>query len=259
MPTDIPNKARVGIPWRTLQEQREGKRDKWDLYRESVQKAGGDAEPISLELRDPDLQEVLKNFDAFVLPGSPADVNPKSYGAARHSKTVTLDPERDRTDLAILEHALRAGKPVLAICYGCQILNVFCHGTLIQDIPSETGSVVRHGKTDLDAGAKTGDLEHRARLAEGSRIAKLAGETSVRINSSHHQAIGKPGDSLIVSCRSEDGVVEGVEWADKAHWIVGVQWHPERMPGDPLAQRLFQDFVSVAAAARSRVAAAERS
>jgi putative glutamine amidotransferase len=258
MPTDIPNKARVGIPWRTLEEQREGKRDKWDLYRESVQRAGGDAEPVSLDLSAPDLQEVLTNFDAFVLPGSPADVNPHSYGTPRHSKTVTLDPDRDRTDLAILEYALRAHKPVLAICYGCQILNVFCHGTLIQDIPSETGSVVHHGKTDLEAGAKMGDLEHRAHLMEGTRLAMLAGETGVTINSSHHQAIDKPGDSLIVSCRSEDGIVEGVEWADKAHWIVGVQWHPERMQNDPLARKLFQDFVS-AAAARSRVGAGERS
>lgn len=258
MPSGNPNKPRVGIPWRTLKEQREGKKDKWDLYRQSIERAGASAEPISLDLSPSDMEETLKSFDAFVLPGSPADVDPRSYGAPRHPKTITLDPDRDRTDLTILDHALQANKPVLAICYGCQILNVFRRGTLVQDLPSETGTAIRHGKTDQDSGATAGDLEHRASLVEGSRVARLAGGTSVVINSSHHQAIDKPGDTLIVSCRSEDGVVEGVEWADKAHWILGVQWHPERMPEDPLARKLFEEFVS-AAAARLRVPAAERS
>lgn len=258
MPSGNPNKPRVGIPWRTLKEQREGKKEKWDLYRQSAERAGASAEPISLDLSPSDLGDVLKSFDAFVLPGSPADVDPELYGAPRHPMTVTLDPDRDRTDLAILEHALHADKPVLAICYGCQILNVFRHGTLVQDVPSETNSQVRHGKTDLGAAATTGDLEHRAHILAGSKLAKLSGSAQVVINSSHHQAIDKPGQDLTVSCRSDDAVIEGVEWADKTRWIIGVQWHPERMPEDPLARKLFEEFVS-AAAARLRVPAAERS
>jgi putative glutamine amidotransferase len=165
-----------------------------------------------------------------------------------------LDPNRDTTDQAILAHAFRSSKPVLAICYGCQILNVYLQGSMIQDIPdvlSDRPEAVAHGSTDLAAGAKSGDQAHEAVLAAGSLLAKLAGSSVAHINSSHHQAIDKPGEKLRITARAPDGTVEGVEWTGGSNWVVGVQWHPERMPDDPFAQRLFQEFV---AAARSREA-----
>jgi len=243
----------VGIPWRTTQEQHEGKRDKLDFYFNAVRKAGAEPQEVSLEQSAEQLAHQLADLDGFVLPGSPADVDPRRYGASRHPKTVILDPNRDATDEAILTHALNASKPVLAICYGCQILNVHLHGTLLQDIPTTTPEALAHGYSDLPPGERKEDARHAASFAPASRLAGLHGATAAEINSSHHQAIDRPGEKLRVTAQSPDGVIEGVEWVGDSNWVVGVQWHPERMPDDLLAQRLFQDFV-VAIRAREAVA-----
>jgi putative glutamine amidotransferase len=144
---------------------------------------------------------------------------------------------------------------VLAICYGCQILNVHLKGTLVQDIHTEKPASAPHGTTDLPPGSVKGDIEHQAQFAPESRLAKLNGSRAVTINSSHHQAIDKPGENLRVAAHAPDGTIEAVEWTGSPNWVVGVQWHPERMPDDPLTQRLFQQFV---AAARAREAIAHR-
>jgi len=251
---EIQGKPRVGIPWRTREEERARNTEKLDFYFDAVRRAGGEPEHVSLELTDEDLQKLVATFDAFLLPGSPADVDPVRYAEPRHRKTKTLDAYRDRTDSTILEYALAEHKPVLAICYGCQILNVHQGGTLIQDIPSEKPGTDAHGKTDLAASATTKDLEHDARLAEGSTLQKLAGAMEVRINTSHHQAIDRPGEKLRVTARGTDGIIEGVELQSPGDWVVGVQWHPERMPQDNLAQKLFADFVGAARESRPQAA-----
>jgi putative glutamine amidotransferase len=251
------SRPRVGIPWRTSQEEREGTREKLDDYFAAVSKAGGEPVGISLSLPDSQLKNLVTGLDAFVLPGSPADVDPARYGQPRHDKTKTLDLNRDRSDSTILAHAFDSGKPVLAICYGCQILNVHLKGTLIQDIPEvrpNRPNAVPHGTTDLAVGAKRGDQNHGASLTAGSILAKLAGSSAAHINSSHHQAIDQPGEKLRVTAQSPDGIIEAVEWTGDSNWVVGVQWHPERMPDDPFAQHLFQDFVSAAKRARGAVA-----
>lgn len=252
-------RPRVGIPWRTSEEERQGKREKLDHYFTSVRKAGGEPEAISLSLSAGELARQAEEFDGFVLPGSPADVDPAHYGAPRHAKTKVIDEARERTDNAILDLAIREEKPVLGICFGCQSLNVHQQGTLIQDIAEERPgreNSQAHGETDLAAGAKTGDQEHGATAEKESLIGRLAGTERLRINSSHHQAIEKTGKNLRVTATSEDGIVEAVEWAGSENWIVGVQWHPERMPEDPLAQKLFAEFVS--AAKRARMLAGKR-
>ena len=245
---------RVGIPWRTTAEERLQNREKLDYYFRAVRKAGAEPVPVSLEQRKEELERQLQELDAFVLPGSPADVDPKRYDAVKHNKTKTLDANRDATDEAILKHALKAAKPVLAICYGCQILNVHLHGTLLQDIAAERPGSLRHGNTDLPAGAAKGDAVHPASFAPNSRLASLNQGTEAQINSSHHQAIDRPGEHLRVTAKAPDGTIEGVEWTGNSNWVVGVQWHPERMPGDPLAERLFADFVTAARGARASLA-----
>ncbi len=248
-------RPRVGIPWRTTEEQRDGTRDKLDFYFHAVRKAGAEPLEVSLEQSPEQLARQLEKLDAFVLPGSPADVNPSLYGAPKDPKTLKLDPNRDATDEAILAHAFRASKPVLAICYGCQILNVYLKGSLIQDICTMKPEALAHGHTDLPPGERKGDARHAANFAPDSRLAALNGAPGAEINSSHHQAIERPGEHLRVTALAPDGVIEAVEWTGDSNWVVGVQWHPERMPDDPLALRLFQQFV---AAARAREAVAHR-
>jgi putative glutamine amidotransferase len=247
-PLTIPDstavRLRIGIPWRTSQEERNQKRQKLDYYFVAVQQAGAEPVAISLQQSRTMLDDQVDLLDGFVLPGSPTDVDPRLYGAPKHPETAEHDENRDRTDSAILDHAFANRKPVLAICYGCQSLNVFLGGTLIQDLPSELPGGLSHGKTDLAAAANPADLEHDATLAADSRLAMINGSEQAKINTSHHQAIATLGKDLRATAQAPDGVIEAVEWAGDGNWVVGVQWHPERMVGDAFATRLFEAFVT---------------
>jgi putative glutamine amidotransferase len=244
------SRPRVGIPWRTSAEEEKaahgGPRGKTEDYLKAVEKAGG--EGLLIPLKDQETRNaMIPTLDAFVLPGSPADVAPSEYGAVDHGLSEPPDLAREETDRSILKFALEQKKPVLAICYGCQLLNVYDGGTLIQDLKAETGTAMPHRRKDVGPEAKD-DPIHNATFESGSRIASIAGSNGTAVNSSHHQAIAKPGKNLCVTARASDGTVEAVEWTGDSNWVVGVQWHPERMPEDPLAQRLFREFVSAARA-----------
>jgi putative glutamine amidotransferase len=244
------HKIRVGIPYRTRKEELSNKRGAYDKYVAAV--AANAAEPveISLGLSSAELQHLAQTLDAVVLPGSPADVEPSLFHAARHAKTADSDADRERTDFALLGHAITEHKPVLAICYGIQSLNVFLGGPLVQDIPSAIHTKIQHAWTDH----KGDEPHHDISIDAGSRLAQLAGATKALVNSSHHQSVLQPGTNLRAVAHAPDGVVEAVEWTGDANWIVGVQWHPERMVGaDELAQALFHELAAAAAARKAPV------
>lgn len=242
---------RIGIPWRTTTEQKQGERKKLDYYFASVRNAGAEPVDVKLDQSPEGLRAQLADLDGFVLPGSPSDVSPDRYSSPKHPKTGEIDGNREATDSAILDHAFAVEKPVLAICFGCQMLNVYQKGSLIQDLKSERPESLAHGDTDLPPGSKKGDVQHPAKFVAGSLIARLNGGTSGAINSSHHQAIDKPGREMVVTAHAPDGTIEAIEWTGGTNWVVGVQWHPERMPDDALAQKLFAEFVGAADRARS--------
>jgi putative glutamine amidotransferase len=180
-----------------------------------------------------------------VLPGSPADVEPTEYGGVNRGRSEPADLARERTDKAILSHAFQAQKPVLAICYGCQLLNVYLGGTLVQDLKSETGTQIPHRRKDI-APEPADDPRHEVSFTLGSRLARMTGARDAVVNSSHHQSVAKPGRQLRITGQASDGVVESVEWTGDANWVIGVQWHPERMQGDALAEKLFVELVRAA-------------
>ena len=251
---------RVGIPWRTSHEEANQITNKLQYYFAAVKDAAGKPVPVSLQLSPNELAAQIKDMDAFVLPGAPADVNPALYRAPRHEKTHEADSNREKTDFAILEHAFASGKPVLAICYGCQSLNVCLGGSLYQDIASELHTDIEHSKEGLPPDAP--DPIHPARIAPGGELAQLAAVCGlsyqgagfdVQINTSHHQSIRDLGRGLRVAALAPDGVIEAVEHEPHKHWVVGVQWHPERMKGDALAAALFRALVQA-----TRAAAAHR-
>lgn len=249
-------RPRVGIPWRTSHEESKGITSKLQYYFAAVKGAGGEPVSLSLQSSADQLAAQIKDFDAFVLPGAPADVNPSLYHAPRHEKTHNADPNREKTDIAILEHAFASGKPVLAICYGCQSLNVCLGGTLYQDIASELHTSIEHSKEGLPPDAA--DPVHPARIETSGEIAQLAaisglakrdGGFDVQINTSHHQSVRDLGHGLRVAAVAPDGVIEAVEHEPQKHWVVGVQWHPERMKDDALAAALFRSLVQATHAA----------
>ena len=175
---------------------------------------------------------------------APLISNQRFFSRSATSETASADPDRERTDFALLDYSLADQKPVLAICYGVQSLNVFLGGTLLQDIPSELPSPIEHEWED-DLGAP--ETFHAIQIEPGSGLSKIAGANDVRVNSSHHQSILEPGRNLRVVARASDQVIEAVEWAGGSNFVIGVQWHPERMAEtDPFAQALFASLVAAA-------------
>ena len=256
MATTPNTKPRVGVPWRNAAEESKNQRPKIDPYLEAVRAAGGEPVLLSLDQSPEQLKGLASTLDAFVLPGSPSDVDPARYGAAKHPETNDPDAARERMDSTLLDHALATHKPVLAICYGTQFLNVYMGGSLFQDLPDEKPSPIRHDRED-DAP----DSEHLARIESG-RVADLARSVTpasaaeLVVNSSHHQAVREPGRDLRVTAHATDGTIEGVEYTGPADWIVGVQWHPERISnsasGAELSRALFRELISESTTRRTK-------
>jgi putative glutamine amidotransferase len=214
-------------------------------YEDAVRQAGGEPVRIELELSPADVLKQAEGCDAVLLPGSRADVNPEKYNAARHEKTADMDVKRDLVDDLLLEHAYDNRKPVLAICYGLQSLNVYRSGSLVQHIES----AINHspGRTVANA--------HNVAIDPGSRLAKIVGRYRLVIpaNSSHHQAAEAVGRGLKIVARCpDDGVVEALEGTAPDHFVLAVQWHPERLVTNEApelaesARTIFRAFVEAA-------------
>lgn len=237
-------RPRIGIPYRTRKEELAGEFDKIEKYVTAVRTAGGEPVVVSLGRSDEELKKLSGTLEAIVLSGSPADVDPSLYKAPRDPRTAEADPYRDRTDFALIEHALAEQKPILAICFGIQSLNIFLGGTLIQDIPSQVGTRIEHEWEDEKGAPET---FHEVRIDPHSQLAMIAGATEARVNSSHHQSILELGRDLRVVARADDQVIEAVEWTGDSNWVMGVQWHPERIIGkDDLSLPLFRTLVAAA-------------
>jgi putative glutamine amidotransferase len=252
MAQQVLSRPRIGVPWRTAAEEAANRRTKIDNYLNAVERAGAEGVLLSLTSGKDALKRQAAELDGFLLTGSPADVDPAHFGAKRHPAAEYPDAARERTDFTLLEHALITGKPVLAVCYGIQSLNVFLGGTLIQDIPTELGTKICHSpeEDELPDGTEAPDAMHGATIDPG-HVLTLSGAGQAEVNSWHHQSVLEPGLGLRITAHAPDGVVEAVEWTDNSNWVVGVQWHPERMPGDALAEALFQDLVTAARMVRA--------
>jgi putative glutamine amidotransferase len=198
---------------------------------EAAARAGG-MEPLPVSVDDP---MPLDRAAGLLLMGG-TDVNPKRYGAAAESETDAPDDARDQVELALIHAAIERDLPILAICRGLQILNVYHGGTLTQHLGS-----ARHDPEKDDHSGPA----HEIQFSSGSRLAKIAGARRWQVNSRHHQAVARVGDGLNVSARdSEDGVIEGLERGDK-RFVVAVQWHPEdQIVAYPEQLRLFQSFAA---------------
>jgi putative glutamine amidotransferase len=220
-------------------------------YVEALKAAG--AEPVVVALSEPQerVAKLLASVQGVLLPGSKFDVDPERYGEARVPECVDDDPARTAADELLLQDAFNLHKPILAICHGTQNLNVWRGGALVQDLKTAVNH--RPGREVVKA--------HPVEIREGSRLNGIlaAGEAGdfeagdVEVNSSHHQAIRTAGDNLRVSAVSPgDGVIEAVELDAADHFVVGVQWHPERTYAQSeFSRAIFSAFVQAAEAWRA--------
>ncbi|MGI9075328.1 MAG: gamma-glutamyl-gamma-aminobutyrate hydrolase family protein [Bryobacteraceae bacterium] len=211
---------RVLIPYRHSK--------KVKAYEDAARAGGVEAAPVPTAGR-----VSLNGFAGLLLMGG-TDVNPKCYGEAAQPETERPDDERDEVELELIHDAIEKDLPILAICRGLQILNVYHGGTLIQHL----SGAERH-----DPGGNRALPVHAVTIEPDSLLADIAGAGCWQVNSSHHQAAGKIGAGLRVSARdSEDGTVEALERPDK-RFVVAVQWHPEdQVSGDLEQLKLFRGF-----------------
>jgi putative glutamine amidotransferase len=223
-------------------------------YVSAVELAGGEPVRIPLDRSPAEVMKLIERCDAVLLPGSKADVDPAKSDAAKDPHTNPSDPRRDTVDELLLQDAYNMRKPVLGICYGMQILNVYRSGTLRQHIVSP----VNH-----EAGRKV-PVAHKVEVDSGSRLAEILTpktdksgqrELSIAVNSSHHQAAELIGDGLraVARCK-DDGVIEAIEGTSPDHFVVAVQWHPERSVNDDEPSRaIFRALVEAARARHGKV------
>jgi putative glutamine amidotransferase len=236
---------RIAIPQPTTTDLAYNQRS-WPNYADAVTRSGGDPVLVPLSETAAQLRETLRGCSGVLLPGSPADVDPARYGEQRDPATAPADPAREAIDWLLLDEAEKHGMPVLGVCFGVQSMNVWRGGSLVQDL---TPMPVNHG-----AGGSVA-VAHTVLVAPDSLLASLLtsdeAPTSgdflrLPVNTSHHQAIGAPGDGLRIVARCpDDGVIEAVEGTSLAspdgagmfhvehsdsrpQFLLGVQWHPER-------------------------------
>jgi gamma-glutamyl-gamma-aminobutyrate hydrolase PuuD len=213
---------RVGVTY--------GSREKLPPYLRALEAAG--LEPVPIHASE---EIASMTFTGLCLTGG-TDVNAALYNQERHAEADLPDDPRDELELALLQQALAADLPVLAICRGMQLLNVAHGGTLCQHIAAVDFHRVRPKDAALTA--------HRIEVAPGSKLAAIIGAGEHEVNSRHHQAVAQVGSGLSISAIATDGLVEGLERLDRA-FVIAVQWHPEdRIFSDRKDLQLFEAFAA---------------
>jgi putative glutamine amidotransferase len=301
--------ARIAIPM-PHSEDREYAERSIPQYERAVTLAGGEPVRILLDQSAAAVMKLIEGCDAILLPGSKADVDPAKFGSTRSPQTACSDPGRDTVDELLLQDAYHTGKPILGICYGLQILNVYRTGSLIQHIPDflpeETRTRVNHEAGRTVAVAHAAEIEGDSKLAEilcgdsrprlsgraklGADSTKLdaqfgpapshvnreghgfsrtptAADTSralapegdklvIPVNSSHHQSANSIGDGLRIVARCpDDGIIEAIEGTASDHFVLAVQWHPERsVDEDEPSRAIFRSLVEAARVRRQQLA-----
>jgi putative glutamine amidotransferase len=204
-------------------------------YVDAVKAAG--ALPVALPvLGATEAAELADRVDGVVLIGG-LDIPPDLYGEEAHPETVCVPRARPQFELKLIEASCQRRKPILGICYGCQILNVAFGGTLIQDIPSQVQTNIAHGGTPPP--------RHAVQLESDSHLRDILQSPHIEIVSSHHQSVKTVGAGVRVVARAPDGVIEATEFPVE-HFVVGVQWHPEMDAESVYTKRLFKAFVEAA-------------
>jgi putative glutamine amidotransferase len=251
-------------------------------YERAVALVGGEPVRVSLEKTATQVHRTMEHCDGILLPGSKADIDPARFHAARSAHTAMSDSRRDAVDDLLLKNAYEFRKPVLGICYGLQSLNVCRGGSLVQHIPDflpeETRNRINHEVGKKAVIAHSVEIEPESMLAEivaaevgsprafpghveGSEVRGPRSEAQhpliVPVNSSHHQsaeAIGK-GLRIVARC-PDDGIIEALEGTAPDHFVLAVQWHPERsVQEDAPSLAIFRALIEAARQRRQTLGA----
>lgn len=213
-------------------------------YFDAILRAGGRPFLMPATADEKAISDYLDRADGLILTGG-ADYPPEWYGQRLHPRTTLLDPRRAECDRLLARAALDRNLPVLGICGGQQLLAIASGGALIQHIET----ALQHSATDSE---QDGPPMHEVAIAPDSRLAALIGAEPLRVNSTHHQCVdpARPGAGWRVCATAPDGTPEAIEPVAPGVFRFGVQWHPERLTGQPRHRRLFEALVAAAAERR---------
>ncbi len=209
-------------------------------YGRAVLQAGGIPVPLlGIETSIPD---IIKRFDGFIFTGGD-DIRPRFYKEkSLPGARMTISPDaRTRFEMKLFKAAIRARKPILAICHGAQLVNVALGGSIYQDIPLQIPKSIKHGP------AKPGEkVFHPIAIFDGTMLQRIMNAGSIpRVRSGHHQSVKNPGRGLQLGAVARDGVIEALEWRG-SQFLVAVQWHPEKTPHDRYTKKIFKALVDAA-------------
>ncbi len=211
-------------------------------YINAVKDANAQGEPLWLrENDDADAVEqraakIAAQMDGLLISGG-ADLPPSMYGESvlKNAGVELIKPARPQFELVLIKEFVARRKPVLGICYGCQFLNVWRGGSLLQDIPTQYPTEIAHS-------IERSNAFHTVRVLDGTKLKGIVGEEEFSVVSSHHQALRNPAKGATYSAFAPDNLAEAIEFDDE-NWIIGVQWHPERTRESIPTRRLFEAFV----------------
>ena len=245
---DAPNIGLIYAASKYARLEDDGK-DEQRKYRDTIEDNGGVVVVISQTFDNTRVTQLLARLDGVLLPGG-IDVDPKYYGEDRDEKLEETDDALDRLEFMVLDHAKERGLPVLGVCRGHQLLNVYYGGSLIQDIPSqhESEHPVIHRYPKLSPEKR----EHPIAIVKGSILHELFGVDRLVVNTYHHQAVKRLAEGFAVTARSGDGIVEAMEH-EGDRFILGVQFHPEKIrPKDARFNAPFKRLVDEARKAKAK-------
>lgn len=202
-----------------------------------------DSTAICTDMYGMPLDSALMLFEGcsgLILTGG-TDADPALYGKPGEvGRCWPVDPKRDSLEIALFNAAVQAGKPILGICRGEQMINVACGGSLIVDIPTDFDTVVEHQCDDYLK------CFHSVTVESGTLLHSVTGVYVGEVTTNHHQGVDRIGKDLRAASHASDGLIEAVEWSDTAGkaFMLGVQWHPERMaPENPLSEKIALKFL----------------
>jgi len=217
-----------------------------NAYIHAIIESGGIPVLIPAALSDAGWKTIHSRVDGILFSGG-GDIDVGLFAGTPHPSVHSVDASRDALELSLLRAVAEHGKPFLGICRGCQVMNVGLGGTLYTHLPDQLPGALEHDQAEEGRSS----LSHEVQIAPGSILSGILQDTDIRVNSHHHQGIWEVGAGLRVAARAPDGLVEALELPDHPFGLA-VQWHPERLPDEPHAKRLFSRFVAAAAEYRER-------